>query len=392
MNATNYWREKLPSQGMPLGIISFILIFLAYYFVQMPLRELAMFYSLEEFVARYSSFKMQMITTNGLVVFLGQALGVYLVCYYTYKRLSILWTVGLSLFVWISMTLIRYLFDQVVFEYFFDFQNYVDDPTLFYYVIDNIYWGGNYCVIGIVIYFIRYALFSERQRGELEIQNRTTELAFLRSQINPHFLFNTLNNLYSLIYTQSENALKVVEKLSGLLRYSLYEVESTVSLEQEVKYLYDFIELEKLRYDFPVALQMDLTEDIAGVKVPPFLFIPFVENAFKHGDLRNPEEPLQIYLNWNWSTDLQSVQVNTAKVQIEDAAPAIQAKDTMPVNLVFKCSNKIKSKQKDKIGGIGLENVKKRLGLLYSGRYDLKIDKSNDTFSVQLKIPIQKNY
>lgn len=388
MNTTKNWREKRPSQGMPLGIVTFILIFLAYYFVQMPLREISMFYTLEEFIAEYSDTRSQVATIGSVTIFLMQALGVYLVCYYTYKRLPILWTIGLSILVWFNITLLRYAMDQILFDIWFGFKNYNNDPTIFYYVADNIYWSGNYCTIGVVIYFIRYALFSERQRGELEIQNRTTELAFLRSQLNPHFLFNTLNNLYSLVYAQSDNALKVVEKLSGLLRYSLYEAASTVPLQQEIKYLYDFIELEKLRYDFPVAMQIDLTEDIAGVEIPPFLFVPFVENAFKHGDLCNPEEPLQISLDWNWSTDLQSVKVNTARAQVGDAAPA---RDKTK-GLIFKCKNKIKHKQKDKVGGIGLENVKKRLDLLYNGRHDLEINKSNDTFSVQLKIPIQKNY
>lgn len=347
-----------PSEGMPLRIGLFILIFFCYYFVQMPLRELAMFYTLDEFIARYTSFKSAALMGNSFMVFLGQALGVYLICYYTHKRYSVWLTVSLSVLMWMIMTLVRFLFDQVLFQWWFGFQNYNGETSLLYYIADNVYWGGNYCMIGLAIYFIRYALFSERRRSELTIEKRTTELAFLRSQVNPHFLFNTLNNLYALIYAKSDNALKVVEKISGLLRYSLYEVEKTVPVEQELKYVRDFIELERLRYDFPIALELKIADNLAGLRMPPFLFVPFVENAFKHGDLRDFEQPVEI---------------------------VIQVKEQ---TLVFRCKNRIKTQQKDRAGGIGLENIQKRLELLYGERHRLQIEDVEGVFSIELRIPI----
>lgn len=350
-------RRTLPSAGMPLRIGWFLIIFIFYYLIQVPLRELAMFYSFAEFYERYADYRMLMIMTNGFIVFLGQALGIYLVCFFTYKRYPLSVTITSGLIIWLSLTILRFLVEQVLFDRWLGFQNYGNDPTFGYYLADNIYWGAHYGIVGIVLYFVRFSLYSERRRSELAIEKRTTELALLRSQVNPHFLFNTLNNLYSLIYTKSDNALKVVEKISGLLRYSLYEVETTVALQQEIKYLRDFIELERLRYDFPLALELNIPKDLQDVRVPPFLFIPFVENAFKHGDLRNFAQPVEIVLQ------------QTAN------------------QLIFKCVNQIKAQEKDRVGGIGLENVRRRLKLLYGKKHTLDVANDADVFAVELRIP-----
>ncbi|MFK7933761.1 MAG: hypothetical protein AB8G22_09635, partial [Saprospiraceae bacterium] len=141
-----------PSEGMPLKIGTFILIFALYFFVQIPLQQLATYDTLAAFIAKYTSFKALLLISMSFMVFLGQALGVYLVCYYTYKRYPIVLTVALSLLVWLSTTSVRYLSDQVIFQWWFGIHNYTNDPSLLYYFVDNIYWGGNCCMFGVVIY------------------------------------------------------------------------------------------------------------------------------------------------------------------------------------------------------------------------------------------------
>ena len=181
----------------------------------------------------------------------------------------------------------------------------------------------------------------------------------LRSQLNPHFLFNILNNIYSLIYYKSDNALKSVEKLSGLLRYALYEKAEKVSVKKEIGYLNDFIDLHRMRLDFEPAIAFKTASDVLPLQIAPFLLIPFVENAFKHGNLKNPKAPMVI---------------NTQK---ESAY------------LTFTVSNEKKPQEKDEVGGIGIQNVRKRLALLYGENSDLQIIDTEDTFTIQLKIALE---
>lgn len=322
-----------------------------------PLRDVLLGDGIESLIIEFTTFRWQLIKISSISSFFIYTLGAYLVVYITYnkKPLSVP-IIGLML-VAVLGAMFRYIIEEMLYLHFFGFHNYSEGYTYRAYLGDNLYYGFLYMILGVGVYFIDYSTYMESQKKELEIQNRTTELAFLRSQVNPHFLFNTLNNLYSLVYSKSDNALKVLEKLSGLLRYSLYETDSTVPLAQEVKYLYDFIELERMRYNFPLALELNIIENLNDKSIAPFLFVPFVENAFKHGDLRNPVHPLEISL------------------QEEGAF------------LVFKTYNLIQQKNKDRVGGIGMENVRKRLELLYPNDYTLTINSTETTFSVILKIP-----
>ena len=134
---------------------------------------------------------------------------------------------------------------------------------------------------------IRFTLdwFREQHaRAELINQNQESEIAFLRSQINPHFLFNTLNNIYALVFKKSDQAPEAVLKLSEIMRYMLYESSTErVSLKREVEYLYSFVELQSLRLADKDFVDFNIHGDIDRVQIAPMLFIPFIENSFKHG-------------------------------------------------------------------------------------------------------------
>jgi len=180
------------------------------------------------------------------------------------------------------------------------------------------------------------------------------ELNMLKAQIHPHFLFNTLNNLYSLTLDKSDKAAEVVAKLSDLLSFMLYEGNKPqVSIQQEITLLQNYIDLEKLRYGNQLNLVFEHQIEDTSAPIAPFLLLPLVENAFKHGDLSYP-------------IDIQL--------------------DTKDERLIFKVKNRIKAKQKDQVGGIGLENIRKRLELIYEQQQTFNIRADEDIFEVELSI------
>ena len=220
--------------------------------------------------------------------------------------------------------------------------------------LDHLFTALMSLVFGVIFYFIRWSRFKELEQKELEIQHRQSELSFLRSQINPHFLFNSLNNIYSLVYQGSGQALTAIAGLSDLLRYMLYDASEKVPLTTEMDYIQKYIGMQQLRFDHPIDVSVRTEGDTAGVVIPPLLLIPFVENAFKHGDL--DKGGLAIYLR-----------SSTQK-------------------MYFHCTNRKGIQQKDPGGGIGLENVKRRLSLLYPGKHLFLVEDGPVNFSINLEL------
>lgn len=202
------------------------------------------------------------------------------------------------------------------------------------------------------------AMQAKQLRFELASQNQTSELALLRTQVNPHFLFNTLNNIYSLVYQKSPTAPDAVVKLSDIMRYMLYDaVSEKVLLEKEINYLKSFIELQLLRIKNKDFISFEVTGDVNGKLIAPMLLIPFIENAFKHGDKSATNPGITIKLECNQK------------------------------GIIFEVQNRKNiSAMKDESGGIGLNNVKRRLDLIYPQRYDLEIIEIDERFSVKLEI------
>ena len=221
---------------------------------------------------------------------------------------------------------------------------------------DNLFFTGVYLLYGVVFYFVRYAWHKEVEQKDLLLQNRQAELSFLRSQINPHFLFNSLNNIYALVYDLSPNALPAIAGLSELLRYMLYDANDFVPLEKELAYIEKYIGLQMLRFGHPVQAYLQVNGAISGIKIAPLLLVPFIENAFKHGDLAQGGRGIEAVLN---------------------------AVDT---KLYFYCFNTKGAGQKDIGGGIGLTNIRRRLHLLYPGRHTLQINDTPHSFTVNLEL------
>lgn len=193
-------------------------------------------------------------------------------------------------------------------------------------------------------------------------QDKEAELKLLKAQLNPHFLFNTLNNLYGLSVVKSDKLPNLMLKLSDLLRYSLYETKETlVPMEKEITYLKNYMSLEKIRLEDTTDIQFESSGNLSSKQIAPMLFIVFVENAFKH---------------------LSALKDGKSKVIVSLHEDNDQ--------LVFKCDNTIDTKgliheniEKGK-SGIGLQNVKKRLALMYQDKHELTINKNETTYSIQL--------
>lgn len=208
---------------------------------------------------------------------------------------------------------------------------------------------------------LMFRLIREGQRmKELEKQTLQAELEYLKYQINPHFFMNTLNNIHALIDIDAEKAKDTVLDLSKMMRYVLYDTEqSKLPLEKEIQFLTNYIDLMKLRYTDQVDIRINFPDDIPNVQVPPLLFISFLENAFKHG---------VSYQHKSYILFSIDVVDNMLECRVENSR-----------------SDKIQTQQES---GIGLENVRKRLRLLYNEDYTLEIRDSEDKYIVLLIIPV----
>jgi two-component system sensor histidine kinase AlgZ len=203
----------------------------------------------------------------------------------------------------------------------------------------------------------------EARRREVENQKLSAELNFLRAQINPHFLFNTLNNLYYLAYSKSDNTTEVISKLSQMMRYMIYESNhEKVLLSKEIEYMQNYISLEQLRLNNQVPIDFKIEGDTENIWIAPLILITFLENAFKHGVNGKASEA--------WVKILVRLNGKQCTYVVENSnLPAAQD------------SREGKS-------GIGLQNVMRRLELSYPGQYQLKADEKPDRYSVQLDITL----
>jgi len=259
----------------------------------------------------------------------------------------------------IGIVCLRYLLEYHFFLPVLNFDNYRGHSWPVTDYIENIffYYFPKYFIYG-QLYFFAESWYKDKQlKQELQKEKSTAELAFLRSQINPHFLFNTINDIYSLTYQKSDKAPEALLKLSELLRYMLREGnEDLMPLRQEVHYLENVIELQRISAKGKAYINFEIEGYIGDQKVASLLFIAFVENAFKHGILNDPENPIKIYLT------------------------------SSNEGMAFSVSNKKNRDQKDHTGGIGLSNVKRRLELMYPGKHRLEVLDEADFYTVNLTL------
>lgn len=205
-------------------------------------------------------------------------------------------------------------------------------------------------------------------RQQLENKNMQSELQFLKTQINPHFFFNTLNSLYSLTLKKSDLAPEIVIKLSDMMRYMLYECnEKKVKLSNEILYLQNYLDLEKLRQGSSIDIKFDIKGDTEDKFIAPLLLIPFLENAFKHSV--HTGQDIKRYVHINLNVDNADLNFSIAN---NKSLPAFQSENLSMV------------------GGIGLENVNRRLQLIYPNRYELNILNLQQEYLVNLTLTLEE--
>ncbi|MCB0601030.1 MAG: histidine kinase [Saprospiraceae bacterium] len=207
-----------------------------------------------------------------------------------------------------------------------------------------------------------YAQQKDKETIRLQKEKLETEIKFLKSQINPHFLFNALNNIYTLSLMQSERAPDNILRLSEMLRYVLYDCnESLVPLRKEVQYIRNYVHLFRLKDSTGLKITLELDESQPELAIAPMLFIPFVENAFKHSKIEDNDH--------GWVTIKMTVGNRQITYDVSNSRPG-------------------QDFHKDATGGIGIENVRRRLELLYPGRYNLDVQQNEETYRVTLLLTL----
>lgn len=228
------------------------------------------------------------------------------------------------------------------------------------------FWGYTISSVLVNVFFLflstalKFAVdwfLNERVQRDLENQRLSAELAFLKSQINPHFLFNSLNSIYSLAYQKSDTTPEAILKLSEIMRYMLYESnDQKVDLAKELQYLQNYIDLQKIRFGSKAFVDFKITGEVGNQKIVPLLLIAFIENAFKHGVANDPSMPIRMLINLDGT------------------------------HLHFYIENKKHMNNRDLEGGVGLQNVKRRLELLYPHKYKLDIQDKPDIYTCELSL------
>jgi sensor histidine kinase YesM len=214
------------------------------------------------------------------------------------------------------------------------------------------------------IKLMKYWYMKEQRNLQLQKQNTESQLQLLKAQIHPHFLFNTLNNIYSHTQQTAPVASKLVMGLSDMLRYMLYECrQDTVPLSKELKLLQDYIVLEKIRYGNRLDVNLQLPDDTDGLLIAPLLLLPFTENCFKHGTSHMIDQPW-ISLSITIDDTLMHMKLVNGKAEQEATGTAS--------------------------GGIGISNVRTRLELIYPGKHELHINDEEEVFIVDLKLELER--
>ena len=264
----------------------------------------------------------------------------------------------------LAVLVVALIYARWVSYYFLGWHKYVTDWFQFYLVAYSRAAFSHLPVAGLAVSIKLYRTWMhERERAQkAEHEKVKMELDMLRSQLHPHFLFNTLNNLYSLTLTASATASTVVLHLSELLRYILYEcTDASVPLDKELSMLKKYVELEKLRFGNRMDVAFTTSGDTRQLVIAPLILLPFIENSFKHSA----------------SSEIDHCWINI-HVHVHEQ------------QLTFHVMNSRSEANSQPPGGIGLQNVKKRLALLYPGKFDLKILVEENVYNLKVQIKLEK--
>ena len=244
-----------------------------------------------------------------------------------------------------------------------DVKSLFDFNYFFAVYIGELYVVGLTTAIKLIIDWVK----AQHRARDLERRNQETELSFLRSQLQPHFFFNTLNNLYYLTLEKSPKAPDTVLKLSELMSYVIYDGKKRlVSLHNEIQHIQHYIDLEKLRYGEKLCVNLNITGTIENKSLPPLLLLPFVENSFKHG-----------------------IHLKGGKIPID--IDFLIKENALSFSIINRKASEKHNSRFTNTGGIGIHNTKRRLELLFNDKFDFNIDEIRDEYSINLKLPLNED-
>jgi two-component system, LytTR family, sensor kinase len=258
----------------------------------------------------------------------------------------------------------KWLIEQKIAFWLLGISNYPQGVQFKFYFHDNLVHSFIILVAGAYVKFMDDWYITDRLKLRLEKQNLRLELDFLKSQVNPHFLFNTLNNIQSfIVQDEKSKSIELIGRLSEFMRFALYECdEEYIDLDKEISMLADYVELERVRCDDRVKISFETNGNFGDYKIPPLLLMPFVENAFKHGADAQLDES---WINISIKQDDNQLQL---KVENNFTAPV--------------------SEPEVKSGGIGLQNVKKRLQFYFTDKHILQAAAKENIFTARLTLQL----
>lgn len=311
-------------------------------------------------VASFNSFFSLLALSNYLIFGIFFYFNYYVVLPLTLNKKNY----SLAILSWILLCIffvsIRYLVQEYLFMKYFSVCNFCDGK-LMNYVFSNFTQCLSWLIFpGTMVWLVDNWFTAEKQKLVLVQEKLKAESAFLQSQLTPHFLFNNLHTIYSMVFHQSTQALTAIKKLSNILRYAINETRrASVDLALEVQHLEDYIILQKFRVVNP-AVEMESNCDREDYQIQPLLLITLVENAFKHGISNDPENPIKVILNVETSL------------------------------LTFTVENKINPNKNTLSLGTGLGNIVKRLELYYNEKHAFSTTIQNEKFITHLKLNLEQ--
>jgi sensor histidine kinase YesM len=298
----------------------------------------------------------------GLEIFFCYTVIYFLIPIYFYLKKYFLFLLSLFILSTISLSVSFY-----VIYVFFDLQRFP------YEKIFNIFWGDTLnfltmgpicvCFIFLIVKMLKAHYLENEKKKAILVESASAELQLLKAQVQPHFLFNTLNNIYFFIFSDTEKAKSLIGKLEKLLHYIIHECEKPfVPLSDEINMIQGYLQLEKVRYGSHLDVHVEISGDFDNKIIAPLLMIPFVENSFKHGTSQVLRDP--------WIRLILQADEHTLHFTVANSKPAHEPKKTP--------------------GGIGLKNVQERLKLLYPHNHFLMIEPTVNTFTVNMQIPLKQ--
>ncbi len=316
----------------------------------------------DQFVKKFTVFGVILTITYFITFFSVYALNIKFICPKTLRNKNLIYFIIGLLSLFFIFPAIRYFLEEIIMYSITGVHNYAPESrTFWFYIFDNSYYSLKVILLSTFIYLLFLFLENKSKILLLEVEQQKAELGALKNQLEPHFLFNTLNVFYSELAEKQPETAKGIHKLSELLRYLTYEAKKDyMPLERELKFIKDYIFFYEKRFENNLFIHFTIEGKVNDYKIPSLMLIHFVENIFKHGIVNEANSPAHIHI------------------------------DISDEHLTLNAKNKIAHVKNYSTQGIGKENLKKRLSLLFDNNYIFEVNQNDFEYNTYLQIPLKK--